>query len=65
MYEITTEESKAYKLPPLNFRGSPTGIDIRKVIETQVLPIINTGIAHKDALEAFVNLLEDEGLLED
>jgi hypothetical protein len=85
MYEITTEESKAYKLPPLNFRGSPTGIDIRKVIETQVLPIINTGIAHKDpgvgqvgagivrppmacfeqALEAFVNLLEDKGLLED
>jgi hypothetical protein len=85
MYEITTEESKAYKLPPLNFRGSPTGIDIRKVIETQVLPFINTGIAHKDpgvgqvgagivrppmacfeqALEAFVNLLEDEGLLED
>ena len=85
MYEITTEESRAYKLPPMNFRGSPTGIDIRKVIESQVLPVINTGIAHKEAgvgqvgagivhppmacfeqaLEAFVNLLEDEGLLED
>ena len=85
MYEITTEESRAYKLPPMNFRGSPTGIDIRKVIETQVLPVINTGIAHKEAgigqvgagivhppmacfeqaLEAYVNLLEDEGLLEE
>ncbi|HNY83616.1 MAG TPA: DUF1116 domain-containing protein [Anaerolineaceae bacterium] len=84
MYEITTEESKAYKLPPLNFRGAPTGIDIRKVVETQILPVINTGIAHKDpgvgqvgagivnppmacfeqALEAYVKLLEDEGLVE-
>ena len=85
MYEITTEESQAYKLPPMNFRGAPTGIDIRKVIETQVLPVINTGIAHKEpgigqvgagivhppmacfeqALEAYVTLLEDEGLLEE
>jgi len=85
MYEITTEESRAYKLPPMNFRGAPTGIDIRKVIETQVLPVINTGIAHKEAgvgqvgagivhppmacfeqaLEAYVNLLDDEGLLEE
>lgn len=84
MYEITTEESQAYKLPSLNFRGAPTGIDIRKVVETQILPVINTGIAHKNpgvgqvgagvvnppmacfeqAIEAYVKLLEDEGLLE-
>lgn len=49
MYEITEAENNTYKVPPLNFRGSPTGIDIQKVIETQILPIINTGIAHKDA----------------
>ncbi|MBI9012101.1 MAG: DUF1116 domain-containing protein [Clostridiales bacterium] len=48
MYEITEEESNAYKMPTMNFRGTPTGIDIQKVIETQILPIINTGIAHKD-----------------
>jgi hypothetical protein len=48
MYEITEEENDAYKMPPMNFRGTPTGIDIQKVIETQILPIINTGIAHKD-----------------
>ncbi len=48
MYEITEEENDAYKMPSMNFRGTPTGIDIRKVIETQILPIINTGIAHKD-----------------
>lgn len=49
MYEITETESEAYKMPAMNFRGTPTGIDIRKVIETQILPIINTGIAHKNA----------------
>lgn len=45
MYEITLAENNAYKMPIMNFRGTPTGIDIRKVIETQIRPIINTGIA--------------------
>lgn len=49
MYEITLSDSAAYKLPAMNFRGSPTGIDIMKVVETQIRPIINTGIAHKNA----------------
>lgn len=48
MYEITEEENDAYKIPVMNFRGTPTGIEIQKVVETQILPIINTGIAHKD-----------------
>jgi hypothetical protein len=45
MYEITQGENNAFKMPNLNFRGTPTGIDIRKVIETNILPVINTGIA--------------------
>jgi hypothetical protein len=49
MYEITTGRSNVYSLPILGFRGVPTGIDIRRVIETGILPQINTGIAHKDA----------------
>lgn len=49
MYEITASENNTYKIPNLNFRGTPTGIDVQKVIETGILPIINTGIAHKDA----------------
>jgi hypothetical protein len=49
MYEITLAENNAYKMPIMNFRGTPTGIDIRKVIETQIRPIINTGIAHRKA----------------
>ena len=47
-YEITEGEGNTYQIPALNFRGSATGIDIRKVIETGIRPIINTGIAHKD-----------------
>lgn len=49
MYEITEAENNAYKIPVLDFRGSATGIDIQKVIETGIRPIINTGIAHKNA----------------
>lgn len=49
MYHITMVESRFFQIPALGFRGTPTGIDVRKVIETGILPIINTGIAHKDA----------------
>lgn len=45
MYEITCAENNGFKMPNLNFRGTPTGIDVRKVIETSILPVINTGIA--------------------
>jgi hypothetical protein len=47
MYEITLGESDAYRLPALDFRGTPTGIDLRLVVQTGVLPQINTGIAHR------------------
>ena len=49
MREITLAESEAYRIPALDFAGTPTGIDLLKVVETGVLPTINTGIAHKDA----------------
>ena len=48
MYEITFDEHAQFTIPALNFRGSPLGIDVRKVMETGILPQINTGIAHKD-----------------
>jgi hypothetical protein len=47
MYEITHTEHSAFKIPAMNFRGTPLGIDIRRVVETGILPQINTGIAHK------------------
>jgi hypothetical protein len=49
MYEITVAEHSAFTIPPLDFRGTPTGIDIRKVIELGLTPRVNTGIAHKEA----------------
>ncbi|MDR0271943.1 MAG: DUF1116 domain-containing protein [Clostridiales bacterium] len=49
MRKITIGESRVYTIPTLNFIGSPTGIDVIKVIETGIEPIINTGIAHKNA----------------
>lgn len=48
MYEITMAENNMYQIPYLNFRGTPTGIDVRKVIEKNALPFINTGVAHKN-----------------
>lgn len=47
MREITTSENRSFSLPPLDFAGTPTGIDALKVLNKNILPIINTGIAHK------------------
>jgi hypothetical protein len=48
MYEITLEENPSHQIPALDFRGSPTGIDVRRVVETGIQPLINTGIAHRE-----------------
>ncbi|MDQ1730618.1 MAG: hypothetical protein QOK10_777 [Pseudonocardiales bacterium] len=49
MYEITVGEHPMYSIPVLGFRGTPTGIDVTKVVRTQILPQINTGMAGKQA----------------
>ena len=49
MVDITMGRNPSFTLPALNFAGSPAGIDIRKVVDTGVEPVVNTGIAHKDA----------------
>jgi len=48
MYEICYGENKNFTIPTLDFRGTPTGIDLIKVIETGITPILDTGAAHKD-----------------
>jgi len=48
MYEITIGENNVYQIPYFDFRGTPTGIDIRKVVEKNLAPFIDTGVAHKD-----------------
>ncbi|MEU9123573.1 DUF1116 domain-containing protein [Streptomyces sp. NPDC048506] len=49
MYDITLAENPAYQVPVLDFRGTPTGIDVTRVVRTGVLPQINTGIAGRVA----------------
>lgn len=49
MYEITAAEHPHFTIPPLDFRGTPVGIDLRKVVELGVTPRVNTGIAHREA----------------
>jgi hypothetical protein len=49
MYRITVAEHPELLIPALGFRGTPTGIDARKVVESGILPRINTGIAHREA----------------
>ncbi len=48
MYEITLAENDVFKIPYLKFRGTPTGIDLRKVIATGIAPVINAGIGGKN-----------------
>ncbi len=49
MYYITLGVNAGFTLPSLNFDAAPAGIDARKVVDTGIPPVINTGIAHKEA----------------
>ncbi|MHB0858118.1 MAG: YlbE family protein [Anaerolineae bacterium] len=49
MRHITLGANPAFTLPPLSFTGTPTGIDVRQVVDTGIAPVINTGIAHRQA----------------
>jgi hypothetical protein len=48
MSEITIAENPEWTIPAMDYRGVPTGIDIRVVVETGLVPTINTGIAHRE-----------------
>ncbi|MGH2474235.1 MAG: DUF1116 domain-containing protein, partial [Candidatus Limnocylindrales bacterium] len=45
----TLARNPSYQLPPLGFIGTPTGIDARRVVDSGIAPVINTGIAHRAA----------------
>ena len=49
MHEICVARHRDLQIPALDFMGVPVGIDIRKVVETGIAPVINTGIAHREA----------------
>lgn len=49
MEEITLGQSPQFKIPALDFAGTPWGIDLRRVVTLGITPVINTGIAHREA----------------
>ncbi len=49
MQAITLGGNPAFTLPALNFAPTAAGIDACKVTDRGILPVINTGIAHKQA----------------
>jgi Protein of unknown function (DUF1116) len=48
MRKITVSTHPTYRLPALGFAGTAIGIDIRKVVQSGIAPIIDTAIAHRD-----------------
>ncbi|MBU8825857.1 DUF1116 domain-containing protein [Mycolicibacterium goodii] len=48
MYTITHGENSTYRIPLFAFRGTPTGIDARKVLTTNTLPVMDVGLAGRD-----------------
>jgi hypothetical protein len=44
---ITLAKNPKFGIPALDFEGTPTGIDIRKVVETGILPSVNSAVIHK------------------
>ena len=49
MYEITATTNPAFTIPALDFGPAPALVDIRRVVDTGIVPVINTGIAHRRA----------------
>jgi hypothetical protein len=48
MGEICAGRNMEWTIPALDFAGVPTGIDVRRVVETGLEPTINTGVAHRE-----------------
>jgi len=48
MYQITAGENDTFKIPLFGFRGTPTGVDVFKVLDTGILPVMDVGLAGRD-----------------
>jgi hypothetical protein len=46
MASICADESTRFKLPTRNYRGTPLGVDVRRVVELSRTPKVTTGILH-------------------
>jgi uncharacterized protein DUF1116 len=48
-YRIALGEHPHYRIPALDFRGAPVGVDARKVVDTGILPTIDIVMCHRKA----------------
>jgi hypothetical protein len=48
MYDICVGEHPEYRIPAFDFRGTPVGIDLARVVATGVTPVIDGGLAGRD-----------------
>ena len=46
---ICAGTSTRFTLPPMDFRGTPLGVDVRKVVESGITPKVTTGILHSSS----------------
>ncbi|MCS7142157.1 MAG: hypothetical protein NZ888_08285, partial [Candidatus Nitrosocaldus sp.] len=49
MAKICHGRHRYFTIPYLEFEGTPTGIDIRRVLRLGLPPVADTGIAHREA----------------
>jgi hypothetical protein len=49
MREIYVDTNPMFQIPTWDFQGACLGLDVRRVVETGITPVINTGIAHRKA----------------
>ena len=49
MVNIVIGRNNVFAFPDLDFPGRPAGIDVRKVVDARITPLINTGIARREA----------------
>jgi len=49
MYQVTVGRNPAMSLPALDFAPAPVGVDVRRVVDTGIRPVLTTGIAHREA----------------
>jgi len=47
MYDLTVAEHDDFRIPALDDRGTPVGIEVQRVVESGTEPVFNAGMAHE------------------
>ena len=58
MYEITVGEHPEFKIPYFGYRGVPVGIDVFRVVETGIVPVVDAGLAGKNGGQIGAGILK-------